>query len=117
MTQPLRTGEMNRLITVQARAASQDAAGEQVLTWATVKSVYAKMEALSGRELVNAQARVSEVSHRFTVHYDAIFADPQVAAAYRVLYGARVFDVKACLNVDEDNRVVELFADEGLNQG
>ena len=117
MSQLLRTGELSRLVSMQARAEAQDSYGQQLPTWTEVKKVYAKIEALSGRELVAAQSVYAEVSHRFTIHWDALFSDPRTVAAMRVVYGARVFNIGALMNVDEDNRVLELLAQEGLNDG
>lgn len=117
MTSHIRRGELNRYVAIQQRDTAADSFGEQVPTWTTLKSVYVKIEALTGRELVAAQAVASEVSHRITAQYEALFADPKIVAKYRVLYGTRIFDVSACLNIDEDNRVIELLALEGLSLG
>lgn len=117
MTAHLRRGELNRYVAVQSRTSTPDSFGEPAQTWTTIKFVYSKIEALSGRELLAASAVASEVSHRFTVNYDAIFANPLVVATYRVLYGTRIFDISACMNIDEENRVIELLALEGLSLG
>ena len=117
MTAHLRRGELNRYVAIQSRTQATDSFGGQSETWTTIKSVYAKIEALSGRELVAANAVATEVSHRITVNYDAIFSDPRIVATYRVLYGTRIFDVEACLNIDEENRVIELLALEGMTLG
>ena len=44
-------------------------------------------------------------------------AAPVAANARRVVYGDRVFNVSAVLNIDERNRVIEMLTEEGLSTG
>jgi SPP1 family predicted phage head-tail adaptor len=113
----LRAGQLNRLVSVQQRATALDSFGAQPQTWVEIKQVYAYIEALSGAERAVAESVSTDVSHKFTVRYDAIFADPRVAAAYRIVYNNRIFDIQAVLNEDEANRIVELLAMEGMTLG
>lgn len=117
MTAHIRSGILTRLVTIQQRVSTQDSFGQQLETWNTVKQVYAFVEALSGSERAAAQTVMTDVSHRITVRYDAIFADPRVVAAYRILYNGRLFIVQGALNVDEGNQIVELMAAEGMTNG
>lgn len=117
MSATIRSGDLNRLVTVQQRSTTTDSFGGQVNTWSDVKSVYAKITALGGRELLAAQSYSTDVSHQILVRYDAIFADPRVVAAYRISYASRLFNIFAALNENEENRVVTLIAAEGLNNG
>lgn len=113
----LRGGTLTRTIQIQSRSATKDSFGGQSMTWTTIKTVYAAIEALSGTEKMAAQSFSTDVSHKVTVRYDAIFADPKQVATFRILYGTRIFNIQAALNVDEANRVIELLASEGLNNG
>ncbi|KVG31449.1 phage head closure protein [Burkholderia diffusa] len=117
MTTQMRAGQLNRLVAIQQRSTVRDSFGQQVEAWTTIKSVYAYIEALSGSERAAAQSITTDVSHRFTVRYDAMYADPRVAATYRIVYASRIFDINAALNIDESNRTVELLASEGLTNG
>lgn len=117
MTAPMRGGTLNRSIQIQQRTTGKDSFGGQVQTWTTLKTVYAYIEALQGSEKIAAMSYSTDVSHRVTVRYDAIFIDPRVVATYRILYGARIFNIEAALNVDESNRTIEMICSEGLNLG
>jgi SPP1 family predicted phage head-tail adaptor len=117
MTAPVRAGALTRPVSVESRSTQRDSFGGQSTVWTPVKTVYAAIEALSGSELVAAQQFATEVSHRFTVRYDAIFADPKAATAYRLVYRGRIFNITAPLNIDEADRTIELLASEGLNNG
>lgn len=113
----LRGGTLTRSIQIQSRATSKDSFGGQSMTWTTLKTVYAAIEALSGTERLAAQSFATDVSHKVTIRYDALFSDPRQVATYRILYGTRIFNIEAALNIDEANRVIELLASEGLNLG
>jgi SPP1 family predicted phage head-tail adaptor len=117
-TSHLRAGQLNRVITIQQRTATQDTFGGMPETWTNVaQNVYALIEALSGYEKMAGEAIASGVSHRITVRYDPMFDDPKRVATYRILYGSRIFDVQVGMNVDEGNHIVELLATEGMTLG
>lgn len=113
----MRSGLLSRRVIVQQRTTQKDSFGQQLTTWTDVKTVYAYIEALTGSEREAAMSVSTDVSHRVTVRFDAIFSDPRQVAAYRLAYGTRLFNVQACMNLDEANRTIELLCAEGLNYG
>lgn len=113
-----RAGDRRHLVEVQKKSAAQDSFGdEQSAAWSTLFSTKAGIQALSGRELMAAQAIQSEVSHQISVVYRPEWANPKVSAAYRIVLGARIFNIHSAVNVDERNREVLILASEGLNDG
>ncbi len=117
MSAPMRAGTLRREISVQQRATQKDSFGQQLISWVEIKKVYAAIEPMTGSERVAAMSLSTDISHRVTVRFDAIFDDPRIAATYRLVYGTRVFNVQAPLNVDEENRTIELLCSEGMNYG
>lgn len=113
----MRAGDTRRRITIQQRSTAQDSAGGQVNTWTDVMTVWAKIEPLSGRELMTAQSVKSEVTHTITLRYQALFADPTEVATLRGVYNGRVFNFHASMNIEERNREVQIPASEGMNNG
>lgn len=113
----LSAGLLRRRITIQQRSIAQDAAGQQQITWTDLATVWAHIESLSGAQMVKAQSIYSATTHQITVRWQTIFNDIKKVGSYRVLYGTRIFDIGADLNVDERNRVIQLLAKEGLNEG
>jgi SPP1 family predicted phage head-tail adaptor len=114
----LRAGQLNRQVSIQQRTVTPDTFGGRPETWTEIKKVYAYIEALGGMERAQAQAISVDISHKFTVRYDdGLFADPKIAAGYRIVYNSRIFDIQAPLNVDEANRIVEILASEGMSLG
>ena len=69
--------------------------------------VWAEIEALSGRELYQAQQRVSEVTHKVTIRYQ-----PNVVAKMCVLFNDRLLRIQAVMNPQERNNTLELLCVE-----
>lgn len=114
----MRAGDLRRRVRVQTRATSQDSFGQQVTTWSDLlSSVPADIQPMTGRELIAAQATNTEITHQIELRYHTALSNPVAVAAMRVLYGSRVFEIRASMNVDERNRQITLLASEGANQG
>lgn len=114
----LDAGILDKYVTIQSRSTSIDAIGGQSVTWADVKSIMVGIRPLYGRELVAAQAYSSEVSHLIRARYDpTLWANPKVAATYRIVYRGRYFNINAMRNVDEGDAEIAIYATEGLSDG
>lgn len=118
----MRVGTLRRRILIQIRQVTQDTYGQQVTNWIDLlTSVPADIQALSGRELIAAQAVNSEVTHQIVIRYHPLMADPIKVAAMRAIYVnegvTRYFNLQSSMNVDERNREIDLMAVEGLNKG
>lgn len=113
----LRTGTLRHRAKLQQRSAAQDTLGGQITTWSDVATIWCDIQPLSGRELLAAQAVQSDVEYSVVARYRSEFATPKAVAAMRLLYGSRMLNIVACMNVDERNRTVELRCSEGLNDG
>lgn len=118
----MRAGDLRRRVSVQTRNGTQDAYGQQVTVWTDyMLGVPSTIEALSGREIIAAQAISVDVTHQITVRYSSLLADPVAVAAMRLVYVnagvTRYFNISAAMNVDERNKTIVLLASEGLNLG
>lgn len=114
----MRAGDLNRQVTVQSRSASKDSVGGQSTTWSTVKTTWARIEALTISQKFAAAGLQTDVTHRLTLRYDsALWADPRAAATYRIVYGTRYFEIKGMENVREGDWEVVLLCAEGLADG
>lgn len=113
----MEAGKLRKSIVIQRRDSTRDSYGAQVQTWTNVAQVRAEITPISGRELLVGQAFNAEVSHQITVRYFNELANPIEVAKLRVLYGSRIFNIHASINADERNRMVTLYASEGLSDG
>lgn len=107
-------GKLRQRITIQQpNDTTQNTFGEVVLTddsnWTTVDTLWAEIETLTGRELYAAQRIAAEATHKVTLRYY-----PGIIPKQRVLFGTRIFDVNAVLNIEERNIELHLLCKESL---
>lgn len=111
----MRAGKLRHRLAIQALvpgSPAQNSSGEPDETWTTLATVWAAIEPLKGREFLAAQQVSSEVTGKITIRYYA-----GVTAKYRFLYGARIYDIVAPVNVDERNVEMQFYVREGPNNG
>lgn len=91
-------GKLNRRVVIKYLGSGQDAAGQPVLTWSTLATVWADIRFSSGVEAVKGGQDVSVA--RCSVR---IRRRTDVTAAMRVYLGSTVYEIKAALP-DEANK-------------
>ena len=96
----MRSGMLRHRVTLQRFQQGQDAYGGPVETWEDVATVWASLEAMSGREFFASQQAQSEVTQRIRIRYR-----PGVTADMRVIHQGTVFNIVAPL---PDNRGKDL---------
>jgi SPP1 family predicted phage head-tail adaptor len=89
----MQAGYLDQRITLQARSASRDAMGGEVVTWADVATVWAAAEPLRGREYFAAQQVQAETQIRFRIRYRA-----GIVLTMRVLWRAQPYDIQAVID-------------------
>lgn len=103
-------GNLRHRVQLQVRAPTKDEYGAEIDGWADLASVWASVEALSGRELFAAQQTTAEADHQITMRYRA-----DVKPDMRALEGDRVFDITAALDREGRKRKLELLCREVVN--
>lgn len=118
----MRTSDLRRRLTLQQRSITLDAWGQQQLAYTDLlANIPACIDSLGSTEKLWAAQVQSEVTHKVTVRYHAVFVDPKQVDAWRLVYqdGAttRYFNIQTCNLVEERHRWVEMMVVEGLNDG
>lgn len=103
----MRAGKLRHKIAIQQITVTQDANGDTTKTWATVKSPWADVMPVSGREYFNAKQHTSEISHTVTIRHDS-----SITPKMRVFYDSRYFDIEAVINEGERDRQTTLMCRE-----
>jgi SPP1 family predicted phage head-tail adaptor len=103
----VRVGRLRHRVTIQAETATADAGGGYAATWADVATVWARIEAMAGRELVLGGVIRGDASHRVTMRYRS-----GVSPDSRLVYDGRVFDVLSVANTEERDEVLTLMCRE-----
>ncbi len=112
--QPPDPGALRRRVTFEQRTPGRDSAGGPLDTWQPVFTSYAKVEPLSGRELLAAQVVHAEITLEVWVRYRPEFADPKTATALRIRYGARLLNILSVIDVDDLRQWVVCQCSEGI---
>lgn len=99
----MQAGRLNRLVTIQAPAAGQDAIGQPLPTWAEHVKVWADIRHPAGLETIKAGAVVSVVQASIRIRYRT-----DITAAMRVLDGSTVYQITAVLPDSAGRRRVDL---------
>lgn len=102
-------GQMQHRVTVEKPIHRMDSQGGYVDTWEPVCTVWAQIQPLEGRELIEAMQVVWHVSHKIYMRYN-----PLIDAGYRIRYGDRVFNIVAIIDTDMQHKELEVLVDEQL---
>jgi SPP1 family predicted phage head-tail adaptor len=104
----LAAGELRDRVSLQQPTYASDTAGAVVPTFATVKTVWAKVEPLSDSMIALAAQGIGAISHRVTIRYYS-----GITSGWRILWGSRVFDIVGPpRNVNERDVYMELRCSE-----
>lgn len=102
----MRSGDLNRRVTIKAPPAAQDALGQPSGAWTTVATVWANIAFLSGSQTIRAGADTSSAKASIRIRYRT-----NVAAGMRVELGATVFNITAVLPDAGRKEYVDLVAE------
>lgn len=101
-------GKLRHTITIEREESTSDGAGGSYLTWSTVATPRAFIKPMSGGERLQAMRLEATVTHRIFIRYrdDLLTSD-------RINFNGRLMQIRALINLEERNRWIEIYADEG----
>jgi len=104
----LQAGKLRHRVEIVTPDAQQDSAGGWVIDQTSLfLTVWASVEALSGRELYAAQQQVSEVTHKIVIRWRT-----GILSSMCVLFEDRFFQIMAILNPDGRHKLLILLCKE-----
>jgi SPP1 family predicted phage head-tail adaptor len=104
----LQAGKLRHRIQLMRQNLTQGTSGGTVVDDVSIfATVWASVEALTGRELYAAQQKVSEVSHKITMRWRG-----GITAAMNVWFDGREFQIQAVQNPDERHKLLILLCIE-----
>lgn len=105
----LTAGKLRHTITIEREQSTSDGAGGSYLTWTTVATPRAFIKPMSGGERLQAMRLEATVTHRIFIRYrdDLLTSD-------RINFNGRLMQIRALINLEERNRWIEIYADEGV---
>lgn len=102
-------GDLSHLLTLQERTLTPDGGGGFTMVWqdvASVPTLYAAVEALSGGERQEALQLVSAVTHRITLRYRE-----DVSADMRFVEGSAVYYIMSAQDPDGTKKRLQVIAE------
>lgn len=97
----MRAGHLRLRVAIQQAVESKGTTGQTVRTWATVKTVWARIEPIRGEERIAAQQTQAKQTHSVSLRHNAY---PTLTGAHRFLFGTRIFEITSPpLNPGERN--------------
>lgn len=106
----MRAGTLRHRIALQSASSAQsDYTGQPTKTWSTYKTVYARVQPLSGREAFYAAQTRPDVTHTITLRYNS-----SITPEHRALWGSRIFQFESVLTVDEIHHEMRIMAKEAV---
>ena len=100
---------LKQRVTIEQQSLTPDGLGGATRSWSTLATVWAEVVPMSGREALFAFRLESPVTHRVTMRYRA-----DVKADMRLNYESRILTIRAVINRGEENRYLEILAEEGV---
>lgn len=104
----LYSGKLRNTILVERATKSPDGGGGSTNVWETVATIRACIKPISGGERFQAMRLEADTTHRIFIRYrtDLLTSD-------RINYNGRLFQIRALINLEEQNKWFEIYADEG----
>lgn len=106
----MKAGQLRHRVTLETETKTQSSSGALTSTWATLDKVWAQIEPMSSRELMEASQRGTNETHKVTLRYR-----DDLTTKERVKFGTRVLNIGSLVNVGERNRTLVLMCEEVVN--
>jgi SPP1 family predicted phage head-tail adaptor len=106
----MEAGSLRHRVTIQSKSVTRDTYGGEVITWATVATVWAAVEPLNGREWLEGRQAAAEVTTRIRIRYRS-----GVLPEMQVVYGSHAYDILAVIQPEEKRQEIQLMCQEVIN--
>jgi len=104
-----RIGDLRNKITIQVQSSTKDDYGALIETWTDVKTIWAAVNPINGREYFAAESVNSEITHRVKARYTS-----GITPDMRVKFGTRYFNILSIINYEERNIELQLMCREAV---
>lgn len=106
----MKAGLLDQRVTLQSRSVTIDAAGQDVITWIDVVTVWAQVQALRGREFFAAAQTQQEQTVKVRIRFR------EVLQTWRLVWRGRNHDITGVIPVGR-NDMVEIMCIQGVKDG
>jgi len=99
-------GELRDRVNIKKPTDSQTSSGSIEKTWATLATVWAKVEEKSGQEAQEAERETAFTKTVFTVRYDSNTS--QVKKTWEIEFNSNLYEVTTVLRIGNINRFLQI---------
>lgn len=107
----MRAGKLRHRVTFEVKSAEQNAAGEQIVTWTPVATVWASVDYVRGREYRAADGELAQMDVKVTARYYNRDINP---AEYRISHLGRVLDIVSVAWPEDRDILMVVMAKENV---
>lgn len=104
---------LNRRLELQERQMTPDGQGGFDVSWVTLGSLPASIDARSGRERLAGERMTSRTGTKITVRAAPVGASSRPKPQQRFVEGARTYAIRAIAEADVDGLYLECWTEEG----
>lgn len=108
----MRAGRLRNKIRFERSSQTANEYNEPVQSWSLLAEVYVGIEPLRGKERIAAMQVQADADVRIVARYQAALGD--LNPKDRAVFGSKVYDIKAVINVDMRNRELQIMVTEHL---
>lgn len=101
----IRSGRLDKRITIQRKTLTDNEYGEPVETWADLVTLWAIYLPARGSERFAAQQQIAEIDTVFRIRYRQ-----NITVTDRIIYNGRTYDIKAVVDMCGRKDGIELYA-------
>lgn len=103
---------LNRRLSLETPQKVPDGAGGFTVNWFSLGTLWAEVDARTGRERAEGAAPISAVSYRITVRAAPIESPSRPKPEQRFRDGSRIFWIRAVIEDSSTNKYLTCLADE-----
>lgn len=100
-------GKLKHRITFQDLSNSRNEYGELIEDWLDVKTVWAEIKPVSGKQFFAAKQINSEISHNIYIRYRS-----DLNSSMRIKFKERIFEILYIMNLNESNTIMQIYCKE-----
>jgi SPP1 family predicted phage head-tail adaptor len=102
-------GSLRHRIKIERQTKVADGAGGSTITWATYAEIRSFIKPISGNERLFSQRLEANTTHRIFIRYRG-----DLTTTDRINYNGRLMQIRALINLEEMNKFIEIYAEEGV---
>lgn len=106
----MRCRSLKHKVTFQESQELQNDFGEITNDVVDILTCRASIQTITGKETFTSNQNYSTLSHKLRVRYSS-----KINAKQKIIFGSRVFNILAVLNIFEKNKELEILVEEALN--